>query len=898
MPDSLTQALIEILYDVEKGHPWPAQAMVGIVAAIAKVPNPTTVNQFRPITVLTLCYRTWATIRAKQCLNELASLAPYSLLGNIPRRSAKQLWFHVQSLVEHAHMTGGKISGALIDIVKCFNMLPREPLLQIAIHLGIPAEVVKPWANALHQVQRRFQIRGGTGPSIASSTGFPEGCPLSVVAMVITNILCDSYMYHRFPRATVWSFVENIETITEDANTAEQSLEILQDFCEVMDLQVDTAKSYCWSANPEERKILRTNGTPITQWARDLGGHMNYCRLITNSTVTDKIQKFIPFWSRLSRSLGTLKQKQRALIVAAWPNLFHSISIAPLGSHHYVQLRSKANKSLGFQKQGANPMLQLSCISNPLCDPECWSLVETITTFRKWATTELVTPVLEAMSQGEKGVSGPSHNVLVWFNKLGWEWLEPSIALDQNRDPIHFLDCPIQELRARLLEAWQLHVFDTLERSRPTMQGLRNMSAENTIKQIDAWPADKAGLLRCALNGTQYTNDALTHSKAETNQCPFCESTDSLYHRHAECKYFETERGDLLQQLSFVEGFEHPCVIQHGWIPQNPFKADLKSILCNQISNQAFQYELPPCLDPSIQILDLFTDGSAIYPTNSTLRIATWGVAIWTGSAFWPVSSGGVPGYHQTSLRGEIWAAISALGFVSRTNTKARVWIDNFTVYRYIQEKLQGIEHNMDRRKDADLWNCLNHQIRNCHDLLSAVIKIKAHAEAETQEHHVDSWAVQGNQTADRVAAQARPFLPKTLWEIWGKAEEWEQKANPLRQKLHSTIVNIGLRVVTSNQTTNELRPVGTNQTDVLELDPNLKKISAASTRANTKSFCNRRSHPFVAMAEWKIRRKFTHHLGLVAATSCGLSNGNGENRTSKPGEKMEKHRLQNPHRI
>lgn len=350
---------------------------------------------------------------------------------------------------------------------------------------------------------------------------------------------------------------------------------------------------------------------------------MNYCRLTTNSTITDKIEAFKPFWGRLSRSLGTILQKQRALIVAAWPNLLHSISIAPLGSHHYVQMRSKANEALGFQKQGANPMLQLSCISNPLCDPECWSLIETFVSFRKWTTTELVTPVLEALAQGEKGVSGPCHNVFVWFNKLGWEWISPETALDQNRDPINFLDCRIQELKQRLIEAWQLHVFDTVERLRVTMQGLYHMSAENTTSQIEAWPADKAGLLRCALNGTQFTNDALTHSKADTDRCPFCDQKDSLYHRHAECKHFESERGDILTQLAQVEGFQHPVVIHHGWIPKNPYKRQIKHILLTKIQQQAFQYELPQKFDSDINILDLFTDGSAIYPTNGTLRIAT-----------------------------------------------------------------------------------------------------------------------------------------------------------------------------------------------------------------------------------------------------------------------------------
>ena len=840
MPDKLTQCLLDLINDAEQGLPWPTQAMVGIVAAIAKVPNARGVTQFRPITVLTLFYRTWATIRAKQCLKELAELTPYSLLGNIPRRSAKQLWFHVQSLVEHAHMTEGKISGALIDIVKCFNMLPREPLLQLAIHLGLPDCVIKPWANALHQVQRRFQIRGATGPPIASTTGFPEGCPFSVVAMVIANILCDSYMHHRYPQATVWSFVDNIETITEDANTAEQSLEHLQNFCEALDLQVDRDKSYCWSANPEERKILRTNGTPITQWARDLGGHMNYC------TITDKIQKFLPFWSRLSRSLGTLQQKQRALIVAAWPNLLHSISIAPLGSHHYVQLRSKASKAIGFHKQGANPMLQLSCISNPQCDPECWSLVETFVAFRKWATIEIVEPILEQFSQGIKGVSGPCHNLIVWFNKLGWEWTHPGRALDQNRVQIDFLDCPIQELKQRLIEAWQLHVFDAIERSRPTMSGITDMSAENTTAQLDVWPADKAGLLRCALNGTQFTNDALTHSKAETDQCPYCDQKDSLFHRHAECKFFEAERSDLVEKLATVEGFQHPVVIQHGWIPSNPYKSKLKEILINKIPNQAFQYDLPPEFGEDIPILDLFTDGSAIYPTNGTLRIATWGVVLWTGTSFWPISAGGVPGFHQTSLRGEIWAVISALGFISQTGLPARVWTDNQPVFRFVSETLQGVDHNLEKRKDADLWTYLKQQLRVCGTLVTNIIKVKAHLREEDQDHNVDSWAVMGNQAVDRIAANARHLLPTQLWEVWNKAEAWELQAQPLRQQLHQTIINIGLKAVTNREMRQESRPAGFERNSILEPDTNLAQLVKLADEDIPQHFATDEARPLL----------------------------------------------------
>lgn len=433
--------------------------------------------------------------------------------------------------------------------------------------------------------------------------------------------------------------------------------------------------------------------------------------------------------------------------------------------------------------------------------------------------------VLEALAEGNKGVSGPCHNVFVWFNKLGWEWISPETALDHNRDPIDFIECPIQELKQRLTEAWQLHVFDTVERARVTMKGLSEMSAENTTTQMDAWPADKAGLLRCALNGTQFTNDALSHSKAETDQCPFCDQKDSLYHRHAECKHFETERGDLFKHLAEVEGFQHPAVIHHGWIPRNPFKRNIKHLLLTRIAQKAFQYELPPKTSEDIDTIDLFTDGSAIYPTNATLRIATWGVVVWTGNEFWPLSSGGVPGYHQTSLRAEIWAAISAIGFVSKIGRKARLWTDNQTVFRFLVEKLQGKEHNLDTRKDADLWRCLSEQLRVSRHLISEIIKIKSHLQPDDQEHPVDSWAVEGNQRADITAAQARQFLPTDLWEVWQQAETWELAAHPLRHKLHKAIIDIGLKAVTSNDNRQELKPVGPSHNQTLEPDADLAKL-------------------------------------------------------------------------
>ena len=133
--------------------------------------------------------------------------------------------------------------------------------------------------------------------------------------------------------------------------------------------------------------------------------------------------------------------------------------------------------------------------------------------------------------------------------------------------------------------------------------------------------------------------------------------------------------------------------------------------------------------------------------------------------------------------------------------------------------------HNLDRRKDADLWGCLTEQLRNCRHLISDIVKIKAHLRPEDQEHHVDTWAVEGNQRADAVAAQARQALPAELWEVWGKAETWETQAHPLTHKLHKVIVDIGLKAVTSQGSKQEPKPVGHHPTQTLEPDANLETL-------------------------------------------------------------------------
>eukprot|EP00438_Fugacium_kawagutii_P013014 Skav219674 [mRNA] locus=scaffold3149:156736:166299:+ [translate_table: standard] len=765
MPDSVLQSLLQLFSEIEQGRPWPPQMVLGIVSALAKTPLARTVREYRPITVFAMTYRVWGSIRSQQCLKFLLRIVPSTLLGNIPGRSPKQMWFHVQECIEYAMSTSTGISGGVIDIVKCFNALPRTPLMEVAKQVGIPTNVVLPWTNALRQMHRRFRVGPCTGPPVASSTGYPEGDGLSVVAMALTNVLCEAWMKHRMPTCQMWSFVDNLETLVATANQAKQSVELLTQFCQIMDLEVDPHKSYCWSNTKEDRKYLRTTNTLQKHYARDLGGHMNYTKLPTNATIQNKIEAIKPAWSKLARSCAPVNQKSRALRVAFWPNLFYGGSTVTVGNNHFVSLRASAMKGLGLTKPGANPMLQLSCMNTPTTDPEFYHLWDTLTSFRECHTPELSDAILDAVMHGQKPTPGPCKSFLVAIHKLAWEWLGNGWVLDQDRLPLHVWGCCRGELFTRAAHSWQRRCLSEVEQCRPTMPSLHRSDVLTTLKCWKAQSAEHHGLIRCMLNGTQYTNDYAVHTGyAESKQCSFCtHSMDSSMHRMWDCPAFAHIRSKYPSVMAEADTL--PAVTKsRAWLPEPPQEVNFHRMLL-AVPDTTGAFNWPGHCSQLPTPMDIFTDGSCLAPTRPTVRVATWGIVVWTGAIFWPLASGVVQGWRHTSLRAELTAMLAALNAVVCHASEARLWTDNQTVYKTLLRWLSNEFVPLRHRPDRDLWEAVFQQFRIAYPWIKGVYKVQSHCDPGEQECAFDQWAVEGNNAADSCAEQARQHVPGETWQ-------------------------------------------------------------------------------------------------------------------------------------
>ena len=424
-PDSLVEEILAILRLAETQGLWPQQLLTGIISSLAKTPGATKVSHYRPICILSLCYRTWSSLRCKEALRHIAKFAPPGLLGNLPGAGASDSWYSILLQIEQAYRNGTELCGVAVDLVKAYNMLPRLPVAAFAKMRGIPDSILTPWISMLTQLRRHFKVRGSTGPPLLSSTGFAEGDPLSCLAMAVLNIAC----HHNFRTVTeggqLLSFVDNWHALASTPAALISAHQAITDFARAWDLPVDSAKTVVWSleyTSARGRAALRQAGFPVTLDFRELGAHLASSRRGTNFTQTDRIRALDDKWPRLEASLSPFGQKLRALSAAAWPAALHGISAAPLGDRHYIKMRSDAMKALKLRAPGANPTIQLSLVGHPISDPQFFALQSTFRDAKFLAGQQVMAPLLTAAVNDARRAPGPCTLLLQRANEAGIAW--------------------------------------------------------------------------------------------------------------------------------------------------------------------------------------------------------------------------------------------------------------------------------------------------------------------------------------------------------------------------------------------------------------------------------------------------------------------------------------------
>ena len=682
--------------------------------------------------------------------------------------------------------------------------------MEVCIHLGINAKIVRAWSAALCQMERRFHIRGATGPGLKSTTGVAEGCALSVVGMLAINLLVNTWMEWQAPSIHLWSYVDNLEITTTHAHDAIHGLNKLRQIMVILDLQLDDAKTFFWSNNTTDQKIIKEADFPIKYWARDLGGHVQYGKMATNSIITGRIAGFKPRWRKFARSKATYRQKLKAVRMVAYPNVLHGIASAHVGEDHYEDIRTGAMTGICEQTAGASPYIHLSLVEFPTADPGFYALSKTVIDVRMNLSFEACQRSLDNASQGSnriRHIVGPSHVLLHRLNQISWSWQKDGFH-DEFMQPIDLWNAPIQLLMHCLVRAWQNRIAHKMAQ-RKTFGGLEKCSVYLTRAR---WPSSpiEAGILRTALNGTFYTADHLKYIRKEDSAlCPFCSLPDSKRHRHWECCELAHARKCSPDHLKAIH--EMPdATINHGWIPNPESLGDFHEMLQN-IPDVSGKFHM---VDTSQAHFEIFTDGSCQTPSNAVTRIATWGVVIASnqGTEFQPIAAGIVPGLIQTITRAELTAMKSAFLFGLQTSGTFRIWTDNQFVHKIVTRMQQApyVFAWRPQKPNHDLINDILQLVRIAGEQCVGIIKVCSHADCNLEHDEIIKWTFRGNAAADACAAHAMQSYPH-LEKIWKKLVDEVSYLEKIRTSLHRVLIDVGIAAM------NKIRDMkkGTKHTEV-----------------------------------------------------------------------------------
>ncbi|CAE7393753.1 Pol [Symbiodinium sp. CCMP2592] len=766
LPDACTQGLLDLCGRAECTGDWPAQVLDARVSALEKVPDAATVTQYRPICVLSVTYRTWSSLRAKEALRHLASIAPPTLFGNMPGRSAGCVWYQMQLAIEQAHMEDQPLVGVLLDLSKAFNTLPRPPVFALALKLGLPRELVVAWSSAVAKLARRFQIRGATGPALPSYTGFPEGCALSCVAMMLVDFALHRHVDASAGAGSLTTFVDDWQLMNRGVPQVQVALQAVSEFVRGWDLAMDPAKSVHWATRAEDRRLLRRSGVSVAHSARNLGGNMVFTRARRLSTISDRIASLQDLWPRLAVSPSPLKQKLLALTASAWPKALHGVSATSLSDDTFATLRAGASRGLGFDRPGLSSKVLLSFCCFPLADPQFFAIAATFRDLRAFAEPTSFVPVVEHLLSLSKWPPGPAQAFLERCHALGWAWCPDGHCL---RDAISTFDpwqVSPQELMHRLVYAWQFRVGSELE-SRSGFSGMSRVDAALTNRLLKGWKDEDRLNVMLAQAGAFFTQDALHHfsqDPADSLHCRFCRQPDSVQHRLWYCSAFE----DCRAQCSAFElpdpATDLPVQFLRGWALRPAKQLELWQALA-AIDDRSGQFDLPASLPAR---LDVFTDGSCLLPTVPQLRLASWSVVLAADSTVrpWVLAAGALPGIVQTAFRAEIFAVLSALKLALQTGRAVRIWSDCAGVVRKLTRMGSGLISLRPSMLNFDLWQ----QVADVLARLTVpwtVHKVAAHVDADASLSAVDDWLIHNNAAADAAADKANAQRSDFFWALW-----------------------------------------------------------------------------------------------------------------------------------
>eukprot|EP00435_Cladocopium_sp_Y103_P012554 s2736_g3.t1 len=732
---------------VESGQAWPQQLLTGFVCPIAKCEGAELPTHFRPIVLLSLLYRMWASASAKAFLPVLLSMMPEQVFGFIPGKRSTDLWSLMQLAIDVAGACQAELVGYNADLVKCFNRLPRAPLLALLRHLGLSVSTATAWKHALASLARRFRILADVGPAHFSDTGFPEGDPLSCVAMLGFNMVFDCYLRQYAPQCIPWCFVDNLQLLSTVASALHAGTLVMNTFMDAWDLTLDPSKSFTWATTTKQRAHLKAMGHLVRLASKDLGAQMHYSHRPSREVLKQRLASVGHFWTLLRHSSASSWFRCQAIRVAAWPKVLHSCESAWISASTLDTLRSKCMYALKWDRAGASPLVRWALMQPLGDDPAFFQLWHVFESFWRLSRQyDFVRAAWAATVFTAKFTTGFLHAFRAALAEVDWV-LDEQWILSGSWFSISWDLLALTDLKKMLAEAWTQTICARLGH-RQDFQGLSTIDVQVSFGSVK--PTDKATaeLIATIQDGTFCTNNVL--SKFDPDKaaiCVHCGRLDDLEHRCLHCPVLAAVRQQ--HEQAAAEWHLRPrAFTDHGLVERNPFLLDHWRNLLQMVPTFE-RFFVHPANGGHYEV---FTDGTCKEPRSKIKSLAAWAVVEMGTNQI--LARGMVPGLTQSSDIAELCAVLSALLWALRFGVSLCIHSDS----AYVVDGLRVLRHSQAvprQWKHQSYWKQVHDALVQLDPAQWDVHKLRSHQDFVFAASPLEEWWIMGNDRADAAAAEA-----------------------------------------------------------------------------------------------------------------------------------------------
>ena len=534
---------------------------------------------------------------------------------------AALLTFALQSTIETALRSGTALTGALFDIEKCFNNIPRQPILFLAEWLGLDTGVITAWDSFLRQIHRSFLIHQVPSEPLLSDTGLPEGDSMSCVGMLLLTFSFHFYMDHFQPRVTSMSYVDNLELLASNPGELLASVLTLETWASLLHLRLDAKKSMFWALDAADRRHLSTLGLTVTEGDLDLGATMIYGARHRNAPLQNRILSVKPFWTRLRTQRLSAWHKLLVIRQALLPRALYGSELVFLGFHWFTKLRSQIMKALKFDRAGANPVVRLAFACGLVTDPlyvDAWKTLVCVVgmiqsnegVHRNWLA-------YYALPSGRR-TFGPFAKFLLLLDFLDWRLVQPCVLELMQGVIVSLETLDVRSFKQLFNYCWSQKLTSQV-RHRQDFWDLFGINFAVSFSPQPKLDRINSELLDCIRDGTFFLSTTKAKYDVSVSElCPCGRALDTLEHRALSCprmmpvhlRYMDVRR--MWHTLP-------TCMVEHGLCPANPYQECLWAELARTPWTPPTWRGGPT--DASLQML--FTDGSCSTPETPLLALAS-----------------------------------------------------------------------------------------------------------------------------------------------------------------------------------------------------------------------------------------------------------------------------------